>query len=53
MVTNVDIFEQTIASTFTMAPEDFLKDGEFVKLEMESSAESVDKIVAEINPKTP
>ncbi|XP_059150596.1 prestin-like [Physella acuta] len=44
---------ETIASTFTMAPEDFLKDGEFVKLEMESSAESVDKIVAEINPKTP
>ncbi|CAL1537496.1 unnamed protein product [Lymnaea stagnalis] len=40
---------ETLASTFTMAPEDFLKDGEFVRLDLETSLESVDKIITNEN----
>lgn len=40
-------YHQTLSSTYTMDPEDFLKDGEFVRLDLETSAESVDKIAAE------
>ncbi|KAI8771844.1 prestin [Biomphalaria glabrata] len=39
--------KETLASTFTMAPEDFLQEGEFVRLDLENSVESVDKIAAE------
>ncbi|CAG5134604.1 unnamed protein product, partial [Candidula unifasciata] len=35
---------ETLSSTYTMEPEDFIKDGEFVKLDLETSAESIDRI---------
>ncbi|KAH9504783.1 hypothetical protein Btru_061948 [Bulinus truncatus] len=39
--------KETLASTFTMAPEDFLQDNGFVRLDLENSVESVDRIAVE------